>query len=283
MGVARRTAQAALNAVQKRVGVEVADADLRADAWVIAPHPDDEVLGCGGTIARKAGQGAKVRVCFLTDGAASHDQRVAKADLRALREAEAVSACAELGVARDDIVFLGFEDGNLAKHEGVAELRSCFQQWPVVEVYAPHHREGPEDHRAACRVARAAMGGLAEPSICLEYPVWCWNEWPWVEASGVRETVRAPPGFVRSLRLVHECRWRVPIEEVREQKRRALDCHRTQMFGPEGVDDCPTLASVGDGEFIKRFFSSHEIFARYAVPATITKSPTGRREERRRR
>ena len=276
---ARRAAQAVLHRVQKRIGAEVADSELDVDAWVIAPHPDDEVLGCGGTIACKVAQGARVRVCFLTDGSSSHQRWIPKVELRALREGEALSACERLGVSRDDVVFLGFEDGSLAQHvdDAAAALRRLFKEWPGVEVYAPHHREQPEDHRAACWVARTAMQGLRFPSVYLEYPVWCWNEWPWVElsgASGLRKAARAGAGFHRSLRLMNECRWQVPLDDLRGQKWHALEAHASQMRGLAEVEDSPTLVGFAGGEFLARFFSSHEFFARYESPPPIPRWPS---------
>ena len=268
----RGAAQAALSAWHASRSEEVSDEQLRADAWVIAPHPDDEVLGCGGTIARKVTLGARVRVCFLTDGSSSHEQWIEKSKLRELRKREARAACAKLGVAKDEVIFLDFEDGSLAAHveEATTELRRCFERSPGTEVYAPHHREEPEDHRAACWIARAAVRGLTAPSVYLEYPVWCWNEWPWIEVrrdrGALRTAARAAMGFTRSLRLLHECRWRVPIGEVRNQKKQALEAHETQMFGLHGVEDCPTLSDVAGGEFLKRFFANHEIFLRYGAP-----------------
>lgn len=269
----RTGAQAALEAWHAWRFGEVTDAQLQGDAWVIAPHPDDEVLGCGGVIARKVSLGARVRVCYLTDGSAALPQLISRADLRALRKQEALAACAALGVPNEDIHFFDFEDRRLAEHteEAITRLRRCFERDPSIEVYAPHHDEGPLDHRAACWIARSAMQGLRTPSVYLEYPVWLWSEWPWIEGEahrgGVRAAVRAAArpafGFARSVRLLRQCRWRVPIEEARSQKRRALEAHRTQIFGLDGVEDCPTLADVGDGEFLGRFFSAHEIFARY--------------------
>jgi LmbE family N-acetylglucosaminyl deacetylase len=264
----RTGAQVALNAWHAWRFEEVSDEQLRADAWIIAPHPDDEVLGCGGTIARKVTLGARVRVCFLTDGSASHPQWIDKAQLRALRREEALAACATLGVASEDITFLDFEDRTLAEHldEAATRLRRCFEQAPRIEVYAPHHREQPLDHRAACWIAQAAMRGLTVPSAYLEYPVWRWYEWPWIEAPvdrGARSAVDAARAFARSVQLLRECRWRVPIGEVRDQKRRALEAHKTQVFGLDGVADCPTLSDVAGGDFLKRFFATHEIFARY--------------------
>lgn len=64
-------------------------------ALVIAPHPDDEVLGCGGTIARLADRGAAVDVAIVTRGA---PPRFDAAQVAAVR-AEAEAAHALLGVA----------------------------------------------------------------------------------------------------------------------------------------------------------------------------------------
>jgi hypothetical protein len=65
------------------------------------------------------------------------------------------------------------------------------------------------------------MRGLTVPSAYLEYPVWRWYEWPWIEAPvdrGARSAVDAARAFARSVQLLRECRWRVPIGEVRDQK-----------------------------------------------------------------
>jgi hypothetical protein len=48
------------------------DLSLRRSAVVFAPHPDDETLGCGGTIVRKIRAGARVRLVVMTDGGSSH-------------------------------------------------------------------------------------------------------------------------------------------------------------------------------------------------------------------
>ena len=65
---------------------------------VLAPHPDDESLGCGGLLARLAAHGVPARVVVVTDGAQSHPGSAAYPPerLRALREAEARAAVAAL-------------------------------------------------------------------------------------------------------------------------------------------------------------------------------------------
>src|SRR5437762_25173 len=67
---------------------------------VLAPHPDDESLGCGGLIAEACGRGQDVHVVILTDGTGSHPNSRAwpRHRLKALREAEAREAVAALGL-----------------------------------------------------------------------------------------------------------------------------------------------------------------------------------------
>lgn len=76
---------------------------------VIAAHPDDEVLGMGGTIAVHTGQGDDVRVLVVTDG--SSTQYPGDVDIRARKEQEALRAAKELGV--DDYVHLDLPDMRL--------------------------------------------------------------------------------------------------------------------------------------------------------------------------
>ncbi|MFD3513092.1 PIG-L deacetylase family protein [Streptomyces sp. NPDC058657] len=67
---------------------------------VFSPHPDDEVIAVGGTMARLAAEGARVGVAFATDGAMSHSavlgihQNPTPAELRRVRREEARSAVA---------------------------------------------------------------------------------------------------------------------------------------------------------------------------------------------
>ena len=102
---------------------------------IIAPHCDDETLGAGGTIAAARQSGASVRVIFLTNGDGSRATRYVvqarewKAKINsaptprtsanlfqriaAMRQEEAIAACAKLGVAKKEVFFLGFPDGGL--------------------------------------------------------------------------------------------------------------------------------------------------------------------------
>jgi N-acetylglucosamine malate deacetylase 1 len=113
---------------------------------VLAAHPDDEVLGMGGTIALHAGRGYAVRIVCVTDG--SSTQYPGDAATRARKEDEARRAAGELGVA--DYVHLDLPDMRLDTLPHVEVNRVVEEQvrdFSPQTVYTPH----PDvnlDHRA---------------------------------------------------------------------------------------------------------------------------------------
>ncbi|HSG13328.1 MAG TPA: PIG-L deacetylase family protein [Gaiellaceae bacterium] len=112
---------------------------------VFAAHPDDEVLGMGGTIAVHTDRGDEVRIVVVTDG--SSTQYPDDAETRARKEQEAIAAAAELGVT--DYVHLDLPDMRLdtlphVEVNGVVE-RHLLDVSPEV-VYTPHP-DVNRDHR----------------------------------------------------------------------------------------------------------------------------------------
>jgi LmbE family N-acetylglucosaminyl deacetylase len=93
---------------------------------VIAPHPDDESLACGGLIADTCRQGLRGKVVIVSDGAGWHPNSKAYPPerLTALREVEARQAGVELGLRPEEMLFLRLPD-RFVPHEGEeAEGRS---------------------------------------------------------------------------------------------------------------------------------------------------------------
>lgn len=120
-----------------------------ASALVLAPHFDDEVLGCGGLIAQLAAAGAVVRVLFLTDGGGGVEEVADRDAYRQRRRQEAVQAVAALGAAGMDV--LDLPDGALDRHldetvEGIR--RALLTQRPEL-LLVPGPLEVTADHRAA--------------------------------------------------------------------------------------------------------------------------------------
>src|SRR3954462_9413799 len=90
---------------------------LKGSIMIVAPHPDDETLGCGGVIARHAATGGRVHIVFLTNGEASHPGHptVSPQQLAKQRPDDAIGALSVLtaGSPPASVRFLGFPDGRL--------------------------------------------------------------------------------------------------------------------------------------------------------------------------
>lgn len=118
-------------------------------ALIVAPHYDDEVLGCGGLAAQLAASGAAVRVLFLTDGGGGVEKIGDRDAYRARRREEAAGAVAALGAAGCDS--LGIPDGALDRHLPEVEhglRRALLTQRPDL-LLVPHPLEVTRDHQAA--------------------------------------------------------------------------------------------------------------------------------------
>lgn len=214
---------------------------------VIAPHQDDETFGCGGLIAMKRRRGADVHVIFLTDGARSHDAHEAlqRDDLSVARRAEAVEATRYLGVDPAHIHFLHFPDGQLSRL-GIEQstalvdaLSRLLQQQRPRQVLLPHRRDFHKDHEATFGLAIRALqqGGLNVD--LLQYSIWM----PWCSPL----LWRLKPGYLAD-------GVRLKLDEAAQAMRdRAIRSYRTQ------------LAVLPPG-FVKRFFSSEEVYFRHSLP-----------------
>ena len=171
-------------------------ADLQAwpSVAVVAAHPDDEVLGVGGTMAMLAAAGARLRVIAVTDGEASHPG-ADPAVVGRIRAQERAAALAALGAGASEVVRLGLPDTGLAARE--AELAAILrEQCAGFDVcLTPWDGDAHADHEAAGRAAQRA--GLP----VLSYPIWMWH-WatpadarvPWRRA---RQVPLPPPVVAR--------------------------------------------------------------------------------------
>jgi len=109
----------ALEAMRRLPFANFSDITSDGGLVVIAPHPDDESLACGGLIARACSEGRPVRVVVVSDGTGSHPRsRVyPRMRLRTLREEEARRAVCALGLAPRHLTFLRLPD-RFVPHQG---------------------------------------------------------------------------------------------------------------------------------------------------------------------
>jgi LmbE family N-acetylglucosaminyl deacetylase len=151
---------------------------------VIAPHMDDEVFGCGGTIALAADAGARVTVIYVTDGSKGYpgarleqpadlEAAAFEAKLVACRKHEARRAADVLGVK--DLVFLDQPDGMLAPTDAaVGALADAVARHAPTAIFLPFLTDLHHDHWITnCVFVDAARRARLSPSIaCWGYEVW---------------------------------------------------------------------------------------------------------------
>lgn len=176
---------------------------LLADAGrlvVVAPHPDDEVLGCGGLMALARARGLEVLLISLTDGENAYPDLDAWTPqvLGPFRRVELRTACGHLGVPAEAIVHLGLGDGALTQRIDAAMQALLDHLRDNDLVMVTWQADGHSDHEAAATAAAAAVKASAQSGIrLLQYPIWAWH-WaaphagPFSTLDAVRLSLPAP-------------------------------------------------------------------------------------------
>jgi LmbE family N-acetylglucosaminyl deacetylase len=172
---------------------------------VIAPHPDDEAIGCGGTICGHGQRSDRIQVVFLTSG----ERGIAGANedsARAIREEEAREAGKVLRL--DGMTFLRLPDLGLSERIelGAARLGEVLESQPPGIIYLPHPEDDHPDHQAALPLVRAALArhpGRSLPELRL-YEVWSpMTRYGWAEdiSSFMAQKLRAVRCYQSQLQL----------------------------------------------------------------------------------
>ena len=217
---------------------------------VIAPHPDDDAIGCGGTLARLAASGSRIDVTYVTDGSRSHrSQRFPPTVLRDLREDEARTALACLGVSFEP-QFLRAPDGGLSDLEPwqrrkiMGEVARRIGTTDAEVVFAPWIRDPHPDHVATAAIVGDALERVAQPPEIVWYSVW-------LPIRG-HETERA--------RLGEASPFAVSLSERElDRKRAAIMAHRSQTTAL--IDDDPAAFRI-DGAMLALWLKPMERFYR---------------------
>ena len=202
------------HAHMRNLPVATLDAVARGTTLVLAPHADDESLGCGGLIASSRGR-PPIIVC-VTDGTGSHrsSPTYPAARLRQVREAELCAAAAVLGVASERVRFLGLPDAG-APREGpefddtAQRVATLVREHAIETVFATWLYDPHCDHEATARLGEAVAA--ATGARLLFYPVWSWL---------------LPAG--QALPLTRIAGLRLDVRSVQARKRAAIACHVSQ-------------------------------------------------------
>jgi LmbE family N-acetylglucosaminyl deacetylase len=184
---------------------------------VLAPHPDDEVLGVGGLMALLADRGVRLRVVAVTDGAASHPGQ----EITARRIAETTAALAHIGAC--ETVRLGLPDSGVRDEDLAHRLPRLVEGFDAC--LAPWEKDVHADHEAVGRAASACGVPV------WQFPIWTWH---W-----------ARPGDPR---LPWDRAVRVPLPPaIDERKQAAIGCFTSQFEEPEPILPPEILAHFARG------------------------------------
>ena len=182
---------------------------------ILAAHPDDEVLGCGGTIAKLSAEGATIHVAFLADGVFSRsgEQAIQQSEL-SIRRTAARNACAILGVK--SISFGDFPDNRMdtiALLDITKSLESLISEHQPDTVFTHHAGDLNIDHRrmheAVVTACRPQHGHPVKTLLCFEVP--SSTEW---------QLPGSAPAF--------EPNWFVDISATLNRKMAALDAYAAE-------------------------------------------------------
>jgi LmbE family N-acetylglucosaminyl deacetylase len=200
----------------------------RQRVLIVAPHPDDETLGCGGAISLLCRQGYDVNVLIVSDGTGSHpnSQKYPAPRLRWTRSQETLTALAILGVKPWAITFLHLKDGAVPTvtapkfHPAKVRCRNYLQAIVPDTIFVPWRRDPHPDHRATWQLIQAAILSLEITPQVIEYPIWDWD---------------TPQQTTADLSQITG--WRLDIQPALIKKTQAIQSYRSQLG--QLIDDDP--------------------------------------------
>lgn len=225
---------------------------------IVAPHMDDEVLACGGTIACLP-QKDRIHVLYATDGSRSPTPRFrwqapVTGDLATIRRQEAMAALGELGVPGENLYFLSLPDGRLAKHASafVTTLAELIRRLRPAHLLIPFRFDRHPDHLAAHRAATKAVAQSGYCGDVFEYFVY--YRWRLLPGGDVRRYLRPEQVLL------------VDTAGAVAQKRQALRRFQSQTTRYFDWQDRPILTAAS----VEAAASATELFLRQdaASPGT---------------
>ena len=133
---------------------------------IVAPHPDDESIGCGGLMLQ---YGSQCEILLLTDGRKGYDSRIPtdEDELVKQRVQEIRSAAALAGI--EHIHILGIPDSTLSEH---VEQVAAFDFTPYQFVFVPNHYERHKDHAPVSKLVQKTCRRQGTSARIYEYEVW---------------------------------------------------------------------------------------------------------------
>jgi LmbE family N-acetylglucosaminyl deacetylase len=226
---------------------------------ITVPHMDDEVLACGGTIA-KLPEKHRIHLIYATDGMKAPEPILPWRDsvspeLGAIRRRESMAAIMLLGVPRRNVYFLNLPEGRLERNQEqlLVMLSDLIRQIRPNHILMPFRYDRHRDHVALNRVVTSASLRTLEEVQLSEYFVY--YRWRLLPQGDVRKYIHT------------DCMLQVDIGDVSALKRTALECFKSQTTRFYSWQARPTLAP----KLLDEVSNDPELFLRYnpALPGAL--------------
>ena len=189
----------------------------REPVLVIAAHPDDEVLGCGGTVSRLAKEGHPVRIAILAEGMTSRYARREHADRAEVDHLHTKAHLAAKKIGACETVLCGLPDNRLDSVpllDVVKIVEGLIEKFRPAVIYTHHPGDLNVDHGVVHRAVLTATRPMNDPSVreIYAFEVASSTEWAFQQLA---------PNFRPNVF--------VDISETLEAKIAALECYDTEV------------------------------------------------------
>ncbi|GAB6098379.1 hypothetical protein JCM16358_02580 [Halanaerocella petrolearia] len=191
------------------------------DILIVAPHPDDEIIGTGGTISQHLQQGDQVKVIFMTSGEGYYWARKLFSkkivtnleeliEFATIRRQESITALTKLGLDRKQIKFLKFPDGylkeiflngnfySLTRQELVTDLEREIINYKPDIIYTSHLNDQHPDHWVTALITKLI---LAKDNLSIPHYHYLvhWNDYPQPRGYNPDSSLQPPTELISNL------------------------------------------------------------------------------------
>jgi LmbE family N-acetylglucosaminyl deacetylase len=193
---------------------------LSGNIVIVAPHMDDEVLACGGLIAKLSDKN-RIHIIYATDGMKSPAPIIPgrdeiSPDLGKVRTNESLEAMKLLGVPEQNLHFLCLPEAKLHKNVSILQvpLRKILNPLNPQHIFVPFRYDRHLDHLAVNHAVASELEQGTVQAQLIEYFVY--YRWRLLPKRDIRKYLK--PQYL----------FQLPIADVAKQKRQALDCFTSQ-------------------------------------------------------
>jgi LmbE family N-acetylglucosaminyl deacetylase len=237
-------------------GKDETRASAQRSCVVLSPHPDDESIGMGATLARKAASGSRVVVVVASDGRYSSISNViSEEELITIRQKECQAACTQLGIAESDIIFLDHIDGQIDEDKLEKDIDKILSELDFApdEIMSTSIFDEHFDHQKCARVAKRIA---AEHNLILRCcPLYWWAQGPWKPHEPADTLTRLQRNITEPFTSLMRG-YLVTSGEFEISREKAVACYSSQISNITGEATWTSL----DPDWLSEFSRKKEFF-----------------------